>query len=221
MPSLVGEQTWGMEITDEGQRNYTLKSLVVGDVTDGPLTIANCPGLPLIGDYWQYGSDIDVWAFRTPYCKITQVQENEPNIFWQVEHKFSTAPRARCQDFPVENPLLAPDRVGGTFVKYTRQDPTDKNGKPILNSSKQLIRGPIVEFDKSNANVWIEQNVTDLQLPLVTQYMDRVNSVPMWGLSPRMVKLSGFNWSRVLFGSCFYFFVRTFEFDIDFNTFDR
>jgi len=91
----------------------------------------------------------------------------------------------------------------------------------IKSSSHEQIRGRQVEFDNNKPSVTIRQNVAALGLSTFSQMVDTVNSVPMWGLGTRRIKLSNAPWERKYYGRCHVYYTRTFEFDIDYKTFDR
>jgi len=206
----------------EGHRNFTLVSLVEAATTDGPPTIMACPGLPAIGAVWNFGG-LDLWAFCTPVMRI-QVHheaEGEPNRWWRVEQDFTTKPLKRCQDTNIEDPLLEPMKISGSFVKYTKEATKDRYGDPLMNTGIERLRGPQVEFDEHRAQVKIEQNRASLGLATFTEMMNKVNDAPLWGLEARCVKLSNVSWERLVYGRCGLYYKRTFEFDICFETFDR
>lgn len=223
---IDGQRKWSSNRDEkEGHRSYNILHVVKTTTPlDGPATVMQTPGLPTIGSTWNFDNDIDVWAFCTPFMKVTPLQEKEGDKvkFWKVEQKFTTARNnQRCQDATIENPLLEPQRVSGSFIKYTEEAVTDKDGGPITNSSHELIRGPHVEFDKSRPTVQIGQNVLNLGLATFSDMVNKVNSVPMWGLPVRTVKLSSVSWTRNVYGVCFFYYTRDFEFDIIYETFDR
>ena len=60
-----------------------------------------------------------------------------------------------------------------------------------------------------------------LPLETFTDMINTVNDATLWGLPKRTVKLSNVSWSRVLYGTCAFYFTVTYDFDIDFETFDR
>jgi len=211
---------------DEGHRSFSVTHLVednyVGGVA-GPFTVLNTPGLPQIGSTWNFGTDNDIWAFCTPKAdvRIHMEKEGDTPLIWGVTQDFTTNPAKRCQDNDVEDPLLEPDRIRGSFAKYTQEVTKDRQGRPIKNSSHEIIYGPQVEFDFNRATVSIQQNVADLELDMFLAMIDTVNDDTLWGLGPRKVKLSNAPWSREYKGSCEVYYTRTFEFDIDFKTFDK
>lgn len=135
----------------------------------------------------------------------------------------------------VENPLLEPQKVSGHFVKYTKELHTArkvqlKNAAGtvtrdglhwIVNSAWEQQRGPLVEFDHSYPTVRIEQNVPVLNFPLAASMINRVNGTTIWGFNPRCVKLSNFTWERKFHPVVVVYYTRVFEFDINYDTFDR
>lgn len=222
---LDGQVTWSVQRDEEGHREYKVVFRVVGDVTDGPANVLTTPGLPLPGSFWLIDADVDLWAWCRWRSSATPEVEGEPNEYWKVEMLFSTKPpppnTQRCNTVPVEDPLLEPMKLGGGFYKYTEPAAFDRNGRPIVSSSWEFFTGPQIEFDAHRPTVWVEQNVPNLELPLCSGMMNHVNSVPMWGLGTRQVKLSNFTWERKYWGLCSVYYTRKFEFDVNPRTFDR
>ena len=208
----------------EGHRDYSVEHIVITtDPDDGPTIVLGASGLPVIGSLWNFGNDLDVWAFCYPDAKITVYKKNEgdPPEYWKVAQKFSTRPLNRCQDETIEDPLLQDQVISGSFVKYTQEVSKDRNGDDIKSISHELIHGPQVEFDFNRPTVRIEQNVATLELELITSMIDTVNDSTLWGLGARKIKLSDLVWERKWYGTCDIYYTRVFDFDIDFNTFDR
>lgn len=223
---VPGQRDWSMSRDEKGHREYKIKFLVIGDATDGPNTALNTPGLPTIGSPWAFDDDSDPWAFCRPEIQITPLVTNEPNRHFEIEFTYSTKPIDFCQDDFIDNPLLRPYKLSGSFNKYTEEIAYDRNNNKIQSSGFELIRGPQVEFDKNRPSVKIEQNLADVQLALITSMMDTLNDRPLWGLPARTIKLSGAPWERKFWGQCNVYYTRTLEFDIrngsDLNnTFDR
>lgn len=218
-----GVYSWEGSRDKDGHRRFVVEHLVQAATTDGPYIVMNAPGLPSIGSYWLFDSDSDVWAFCTPVCKVSihKERKGDPNRWWVVEQEFTTRPMIRCQDFNIEDPMLEPDRVSGSFVKYTVEAAFDRFGELVKSSSHEMFRGPQVEFDRNRPTVRIEQNRANLELSLFASMIDTVNDATLWGLGARRVKLSNASWERKVYGVCGFYYVRTFDFDIDYNTFDR
>lgn len=219
-----GRYTWKRSRDAEGNRVYDAQFLVeTTNPNDGPAIASSAVGLPLPGDVWNYGNDVDLFAYATLEGDAVPFKvENEKNRHWLVSVKFSSKPQTkRCKDEQVDNPLETPDRVSGEFTRYNEEATKDRFGRPITNSAFEQIRGPQVEFDANRGTIKIEQNVADLQLGLVHSLLNKLNDSPLWGLQSRCIKFSTFSWDVKYYGSCFKYYVRSLEFDIYFNTFDR
>ena len=220
---LTGEFGWGLTRDKEGHRDYKIKQRVrTTDSDDGPATVLSTPGLPLIGAPWAYGNDSDPWAFCWPTLTITKDgPKEEKGTFWIVENTFSTKPLSRCQDESIEDPLLEPDRVSGSFVKRMKEAIKDRHGDPIQSSSHERFRGKMVEVNDDRHSVSVEQNIADLDLDVSTSMQGTVNDATLWGLAPRKILLANVSWSRKLYGVCTFYYTRTLDFEIDFDTFNR
>jgi hypothetical protein len=216
---------WFTGVRDaEGHRTYKVLHHVKTAAGDGPAIVMDAPGLPLIGSTYIVDNDVDVWAFCWPQRTVNPTKPQkmgEAPTHWTVESTFSTKPMKRCQDATIEDPLLEPDRLSGSFVKYTKEVTKDRFGAAIKTKSHEVFRGPQVEFDANRPVVTIEQNVANLELAVFTEMVDTLNDDVLWGLPARKIKLSNVSWERRLWGVCSYYYVRTFDFDVDFNGWDR
>ena len=227
-----GRIGWSLDTDDEGHRTYKLLTLVemltsinplVAETDDGPERALNStPGLPAIGSFWQQGNDVDQWATLWPTMKIRTYKPKggEPGNFFSIEQIFSTRSFRTCQSVTISNPLLEPQKISGTFIKYTREARFDVNGNPIVSSSHESYTGADVEIDNNRPSIRIEQNVSVLQLGLLASMVDTINQFPMWGLAPKTIKLSNVSWERKIQGICGYYYNRILDFDINFNTFN-
>jgi len=220
---LSGPRHWEAEIDQEGYRTYKVVHLVECDIGDCPYTIMLTPGLPVAGSLWNFGTATDVWAFCYPDMRVSihQEKEGDPVTHYAVEQKFSTRPINRCIENQNDNPLLEPDKISGSFVKYTEERHIDKDGNFITASNFEQFSGPLTEWDNNRPTVCIEQAVGELGLATFAAMVDRVNDNDMWGLPSRCIKLSNASWTRERYGSCNTYFTRRFEFDVNFDTFDR
>ena len=133
---VIGPHRWSGSRDAEGYREWTLQSHVVTtDPNDGPALAMQTPGLPIPGSIWNFGNDIDVWAWCRWDCTVEPYLEGEPNLDFMVTNRFSTKPpgvgggagaggrggggaggspsdnkRSGCRDFQFEDPLTEPDR---------------------------------------------------------------------------------------------------------------
>lgn len=223
MAYVKGVWNWRLGRDAEGHREYKVTFLVITeDPFDGPLTVLNTPGLPIVGDPYILGNDLDNWAYCKPSCNVSPVQQKEPCTWWEAEFTFSTKyDDKRCKDSNIEDPLLTPDRISGGFTKYQEEAATDYFGSPITSSSHEQIRGAQVEFDKNRPTVKIVQNRVNLELDLISQLIDVLNDAPLWGLAQRCVKLSNVSWERKFYARCYMYYERTLEFELRYEGFDR
>jgi len=221
---LNGRYAWGGERDDDGHRTFSVAHRIkTTSSEDGPAVVMQCPGLPTVGVPWGFGNDVDIWAFCYPGMKVEpyKAKPGSPHVHWLVTQKFGTKPLKRCQDATIEDPLMEPQKVSGSFVKYTKEIFVDRFGSYVKSSSHEMVRGPQVEFDANRMQVNISQNTASLELGLLASLVDTVNDSYLWGLPPRTVKLSEASWEKKYNGSCYVYFTRNLGFDIDFNGWDR
>lgn len=223
---LVGETTCSLDADEDGYRTYKIDyKIASSDSTDGPANAATTPGLPEEGSTWELNNDVDAWVWCRPNYSVKPFdQQKESKIqYWIVTKYFSNKPLKRCQQDKVEDPLLMPPKLSGSFVRYTEEATVDRFGLPILNSAFEQFRGPQVEFDKNRPQIKIEMNVaTFLQAVTLPQSMvDTVNGLPLWGLPTRCIKLSEAPWERIFTGTCEVYFKIHLTFDIRAETFDK
>lgn len=220
-----GWVTWGGGQDEEGDRTWKIKFIVdTDDFMDGPFTVLNTPGLPRPGaSVWSFGNDIDIWAFCTPEVElgIHKEREGDPANTWAMVYTFSTKPPKgkRCADQQVEDPLMQPFKISGTFSKYQEEVAFDRFEQPVLTSSHERIRG--VQFDANRPTIRIEGNILTLNYALVTSLIDNVNDATLWGLPRRCVKFSNFSFEEQYYGQCYKYYKVSMEFEINANTFDR
>lgn len=209
---------------------------------DGPVNVLNTFGLPQYGDFWNFLlNDVDLWMTCKWDARVSIHEEREGDvaIVYRVEQLFSTKDDSeKCQDQQFEDPLLEPDRISGSFVKYTEEAThgeevqyfVDDNlyrtvtgpDAPFLTSALEQLRGPQVEFDSNRLNIRIEQTRALLEIGLLANSVDTLNNDVFWGFPARYVKLSNVSWVRKFRGTCSDpYFVRNLEFDIKFDSFDR
>lgn len=215
----VKRKSWSLRRDKQGYREYKITWQVqTNDLADGPLVAIGAGGLPAVGSFWNFGNDSDPWCFCTPEATVSMRLKNEQTYFWDVEQTFSNSPLTRCQDFSIDDPLQEPQKVSGSFVRFTKPLEKDRNGAAILSSSHEQVSG--LERDASRPTVVIEQNSLVLDLPTFTSMVDTVNDAPLWGLSARCIKMGLPSWTRKLYGACTFYYSRKFEFEIKFDTWD-
>lgn len=219
---VVGPRTWSGSVDDDGHRTYKVVWRVKTEsFEDGPKAVMDCPDLPRTGDIWSISSDLDPWAWCRRNVTANPVIEGEPNLDWLVEQTFSTKPLPHCQDDVIDDPLIYPDKVSGSFRTLSREAASDRFGRRLMNSAHEQLRGPNVEFDQGFATVRIEQNRSQLDFDDLTEKIHTVNDAALWGFAARCIKLSRVSWECLYTGHCVPYVKRVLEFDIDPRSWDR
>jgi hypothetical protein len=212
---------WSKETTEEGDETYTLQWHVeTTSPTDGPDVAWTAPGLPYIGASLAVGGTVNPWAFfqGKGSAKLKKVDANRK--FWDLTTVFSTKPVKRCSSSKVDDPLLEPHRVKGSFTQVMEEALADASGNPIQNTVKQRYTGSVVQTPKCRPIVELEMNVSWINLAFLADYADTVNSNIQWGQAVRTIKCTVGPWERVLYGSCFYYFVGRFTFELKTDKWD-
>lgn len=187
---VPGQRSWSVSRDSEGYRTYKIVHRVACDEGDGPNTALTAPGLPVPGQIWEFDNDYDPNAWCTPESSATPVVTNEPNMYFDVEHNFTSKPLGRDATKDRADPLSEPPKISISFSKTTEEASHDRFGRMITNSAWEQMRGKHVEFDTGHIIVKIEQNLKTIDLPSHAAAYQTVNMVTLWGMPPRTVKLS-------------------------------
>lgn len=208
---------------DEGHRTFECTSLVSTDSPfDGPSVVMYASGLPLVGSNWVLGNDNDTYTYCTPFMRIRMVQpEGEIGCLWHVDQKFTTNGMPRCNTLTIENPLAEPAKLSGGFISRKEEAIYDKDGYLILTSSLERMKGEELEIDVGSPTVRVTINVGTLPLTTFSEYRGGVNDSTLWGLPARCVKLVDISWERNIYGTCSYYYSITYEFHIQYETWNR
>lgn len=223
---LQGLKNQSLQRDDEGHRTYELMwHYRTDDYLDGPETVLQMVNtLHPVGSAYLEGNDYDPWAFRTPELSIAphrDIKEGDPIADWIVTSKFTTKPMFRCNDTTIDNPLLEPVSISGDFVHVSREQKTDKTGKPLLHVNFEPMIGPEVEEKISFPAITLAFNSATLPISIINLLINKVNDAPLWGLPKRCVRFTDCKWERILYGVCFYYFKMTYTFETNFETFDK
>lgn len=219
--AVTAPYDWSKESTEEGDEIYTVKWKVnTTSATDGPDVAWTAAGLPIPGSSLAIGSTINPWAFfqGKGSAKLVNVQANRK--LWDMTTVFSTKPIRRCSSGRIDDPLLEPHRVKGSFAQSMEEALEDKDGNPIDNTVYQRFKGPQVQIPRSRPVVELEMNVAWINLAWMAEYADSVNSNVQWGQPIRTIKCTVGPWERVLYGTCYYYFVVRFTFELRHETWD-
>lgn len=202
----------------EGYVEIKVKYLVKLDDGEGPMSALDCPGLPIVGSSYQFKNESNAWATLLPTASVSpHGRADRPYTHMIVEMTYSTKPpspdKGRCNDTPIEDPLLEPNKLSGSFTRYQEEATTDRFSNPIRTSSHEIIRGNQVEFDKNRSSLKIEQNVADLQYGTMAAMIDTLNDTPMWGLPERCWKMAPPSWERKFYQRCRIYITRILTFE--------
>lgn len=219
---ILGPTKPSLKRDTDGHRNYTISYKVkTTDVSEGPLGILLTPGLPVPGAIWNLGTDLDPWAYCKWNVSVSPVLSDESSPVWMIEFTFSTKPDKRCQNVPVDNPLMEPIKVSVSSQKYQEEASYDRFGQQIVNSAFEPFKGAQVEFDAGRFSVSIEMNVPLLDLGFLRLFQDSVNDSELWGMPARCVKFTSFKATKKWYGPCGIYWTLSMEFDARDDTFDR
>lgn len=220
--SLLGRLEWGGSIDSQGYRTWDITWLIeTTSVDDGPAVVATCAGLPVVGSQWFMGNDIDGWAWCLPTMTIRQIPDSTPGLWtglWTVKQQFSTQPTTRNTSDRMEDPLLEPWKIRGSFNRSQKEAKEDRNGNLLLTSSMEFIRG--LMRDVGGATVTLSKNFASLPLASTTALRWHLNDGPMWGMARRCVKLAGFEFQQQKFGT-FTYWNCGYTFEVAFEGFDE
>lgn len=220
---LIGRVGMNMTRDEEGFRTYQLTHHVIGDAGQYAASALLCPGLPRPGERWFVGFDVDIWVWCRADAQVTLLNPREPIPHFTVQQTFSNKPPERgkhpqarlCQDQQIEDPLLEPDKIGGSFVTAKIQGVRDRFGQLICNSAWQMITGPENEWDDDRPQITISQNRADLQWALLCSMRDHVNDQPLWGMPARSILFKPGTFERKPYGSCQMYYTRTLNFHVN------
>lgn len=133
----------------------------------------------------------------------------------------------RCNTARIEDPLLEAPKISGGSKTFTEEATEalhnmifDSSGNlirttnKIVNSAFEQLRGPQVEFDAHRSTIHAEQNWPVLEWALCNSMVDTLNNATFWGFPTRFIKLSTFNWELMLYGLCYFYFKRVFDFEV-------
>lgn len=226
MPGVVvgGPIGWSLDRDEDGNRTYKLVHQVKVTAGDGPYHAMDASGLPATGSVWNFGDEVDLWAWCTAEMRVTPegTDGREPHEYYRVEQKFSTKgkPGQRCQDTQVEDPLQEPPKIGGNFAQSQIEAVFDKDGTRIANVAREQIRGEQVKFYSSFPTVRVEINSLMLHMDLWAPMIQTVNDRALWGLPARFVRLDAVSWERKMYGTCCFYYTLAYDFVIDWSSKD-
>jgi hypothetical protein len=209
----------GLVMDDDGIRIYDqVWEVITNAKTDGPITVFAAGGLPQIGAGYTWTDGSDVNCIRTPKTSVKTRSEGTRRI-WRLGLEF-TNKQQTCQDQTPENPLDMPIKIRGGFLGRTKIATEDRHGDPLINAADEPIM-PGLEVDDDQDTLVVEINTAYLSLSFRAGFKNRVNSNTQWGLSPRTIKMAGWDYELLYYGACYGYFKNVMTFKIDTDTWDQ
>jgi hypothetical protein len=108
---------------------------------------------------------------------------------------------------------MEPPAISRASIKEQREEWFDMNGKLLIYSSFEPIRGGPATFDRQRDQVTIEQNLLDPQDKDMAGFLNFLNDSPLWDRPARCWKLTDRRWQRKSYGTCGFYYVRTLVFE--------
>jgi hypothetical protein len=179
------------------QHQYTVRYYVTtDDANDGPATISSAVGIPLIGEPYQLGNELDTAAFVVD----KRATQRESPYEWEVEVTYSTPAAGEVNPTETDDPAEQPPEISFGFQSRTvvvpgyYQDPE----APSLQRRCQLgiLASNGVPFDPQPEMEWhdpvirVKKNLRTVSAIELMDIANTVNSVDFYGAYPRTFKLS-------------------------------
>ena len=220
----VGKMSSKLSVNEKFHRNYTSTYQVVGQFDASPFEILQGIGIPAYGSSYNWNGFIDLWAFAKGFDAEPGERIKDPlggsidMMRWMATVKHSSEPFDGSNDAqtPRENPLDDPPVISGGFSPYKRNVHRDKNGIAIENTAK-FPYDPGISIDDAYDTVKISFNTATINLVQRAEFRGTVNSASIWGLDPRMAKLTRWDWQILRAGATMEYIKHNFEFLISYQ----
>lgn len=219
-----------MSVDEEYSRSYTSTyEVITNDKTDGPALVLTADGLPRFGSSYSWYNTFDNFA----YCvggsaSIREIKASA--LVWTVEIRHETPKSSKSGGKNTRQPSTAnpnptsergspvnePWEISGSFAQFQRPTTKDMNGDPLQNTVEEPFV-PAIEIDDSRKTLVLRKNTSTISLANWVDYSDKVNSVAMWGLLPRQIKLNQWNWSVRFYGPGIGYVENQWEFHISYE----
>ena len=196
------------------QRNYTriLQCLSNDPLDDSAAVLeAVCaylgitPGIPIIVIY-QCGNSIDPYAYLQKISVLQETSHKGEYRNWTARLEYNSNPIQT-----IDNPLLRPTIISGSFQIYQKPIEKDINGKPILNKANGKLEG--IEIDDARPHVTMVRNEVSYDWSaFAANLVNFVNSTFWYGCQAGQAKCSGVSGQGPNFENGIMFYPVTYEF---------
>lgn len=200
-----GMMHWEANRGEDGHLDIVSEWLVeTTDPLDGPVVVGSCSGLPATFSIWSYGNDVFSEALCSPLLVIVpnKPKDGSKGVSWTVQVKHTTRP-VRSDALP-GNPLTAPAKFSGSFLRFQAEAPRDRHGNLLVTTSFEPIQADARMRDYHRSSVQVEFN-TASYLNAANSAIHHLNDATLWGCPARTVKLSEFSWRVAYHGNSAYY----------------
>lgn len=204
---------------DDGSREYDVTIEAITDaITDGAVTVLSHPSAPRRGNTYVFGSESD----QAASCRSRSVRyrnRGETRKVWTLNAKYSTKgseqnPTDSNSDGGQPDPIdWGWKAAGSTWIKPEAPD-KDRNNRPFVNVNAEPFLPP-PEKERHNPLLTLTKNQPQINLSKWADAQGKVNSVAMWSLDPRCVKLREWNWVEHWLGNGQMYFANTLVVEIN------
>lgn len=213
------EVSSSVSIDDKIHRTYTSKYQAIADLKASPLQVAGMDPIPEYGHSYNWFGWVDVWAFVTSINAVPVSLDidwkGEQAMKWEVTVTHSSKPTEGNQERK-DNPLLDPPVISGSFSRFRSPRSVDAYGMSVINSARQSYQ-PAIEIDDAEDTLDISYNTATINLAFRVGFKGTVNSVPMWGMPKRCVKLDSWKWTIMAAGNGMKYIKNDFQFKINYR----
>lgn len=180
---------------EDGVRTYTSQWIVVTNATtDGPPTVIRAGGLPTWGSGYAYQGDTDLTC-RVRSVRVALAEVEKTRKKWLVTVGYSSKGDKKDQDPNEEgDPTNWNWRYSGSFTQFMVAPEKDIDDRPLVNTTKEPFLPP-PEIEDGEQLLVLEKNHPTISLTTWVNSRHKVNSVAMWNLGVRCVKLRQWAWA--------------------------
>ena len=211
---------------ESGHRTYQSTFRVFTDsVSDGASTVMIYSGLPQLGDPYLWGNSFDYGARMNslPVVRLEREDQSARKI-WIATCTYTTQGR-QLEEQPPDDPLSHPWGVSGDADEWSEEAETDVNGKPLINSSFQQLRGKQVERFRSRRKLTLSKNFPIINQLWIDHYEESTNrsSVSILGMvyPPKHLYMRRITFTREWYAYNTPYFPHTFQIDVHKNGINR
>jgi hypothetical protein len=203
-------------------RKYTSEYQIYTERETSPENVRLMSGLPQYGSVYNWYGFVDDWAFCRDIQVSRKAEIKDPNTadirtLWRVKVIHDSKPTGGSNDFQGRNnPLDDPIVISGGFGVFKQEVSTDRFENPIVNAAGDPYN-PSPEIDEAVDTLSMSYNTATLNLQLRAEMIGKVNANIMWGLEPRRVKLTQWNYQVLRSGPNFEYIKHDFEFQVSFK----